>query len=176
MGLYVSPVLGTHSGQRQQCMLRNKRMNSAIYLLFVFLDSLFTLLSFLKSTPILTISAGSLVLFQLNLASKESWTDDQKEGRQINWLFSAPAIYLWNSSRVATLLTLKIISLINPPQFILIEYTIFILLRPWLIHYFWYIFVYMSLIPRLYTYVSHITYNMIFNKKVNWRSIFCQRK
>lgn len=103
-------------------------------ILLVLLDSLFTLLSFLEITPVLTISEGSLVFFQLNFANKESQADDQREGKQTLWVFSVPVPPLWNSSQVFTLLTLKTISLRNPPQFILNKYTIFILLRPWLIH------------------------------------------
>ena len=130
--LCVSSICSTFRPDYNVCWETKEWMVPCI--LFVLLDSLFTLLSFLESTPVLTISEGSLVFFQLSFANKESQEDDQREARQTLWVFSVPVPPLWNSSQVFILLTLKTISLRNPPQFILNEYTIFIILRPWLIH------------------------------------------
>lgn len=72
-------------------------MKYGIYRLFVLLDSPSTLLSFLESAPVVTISSSFLMLFHLNLANEESLADDQREGRQTHWVFGAPTLSLWNS-------------------------------------------------------------------------------
>lgn len=126
-GLCLSPVFGTFLGQRQLCILSNKRIYNDIDCLFVFLDSLSTLFSFLESTLVLTISPGSLDLFQLDVANKECPADDQREGRPTHWELSALALSLQSSLNRGCHTTNFLSNLFNKTASVYPKYAILIL-------------------------------------------------